>query len=142
MTEGIADARVNTGSDVSCAARRGQTIADVIVSVVIAMLVWPFPIARATLDPAAHFAGVLATCVLVQVVYFAATAALWRQTLGMRLIGARLETLDGGTPRRVSAVRWGVVSALLAPWHMLAPRSACKAAAAERMSGARLSRLG
>jgi hypothetical protein len=68
------------------------------------------------MSPAAHVAGVLATCLIVLFVYFGVFAAAWRQTLGMRLAGVRLESIEGDAPTRAQGLKWGLVSAVVAPW--------------------------
>ncbi len=115
-------------------ARRAQSVIDVFVSVFAAMMLWPFPVARATLSPTVHVTGVLLTIVVVQVVYFAVCAVVWRQTLGMRLAGIRLSTPAGEPATRRQALLWGIVSAPLALWFAVAPKQACSAAVAERVS--------
>lgn len=114
--------------------RRAQSLIDLFVSVFAAMMLWPFPVARATLSPPIHIAGVLATCFIVQLLYFAVCAVVWRQTLGMRLAGVRLYAHNGGSPTRPQALLWGLVSALIAVWFAVAPGQAGSAAVAERVS--------
>ena len=121
-----------TERSADCKARRTQSLVDLLVSIVIAMLLWPFPVARAMLSPTIHVAGVLATCVIVQLVYFALSASVWSQTLGMRLVEVRLVSDDGEPVSRGRAVQWGLVSAVIAPWYVVAPSSACAASIAER----------
>jgi uncharacterized RDD family membrane protein YckC len=121
-------------STADCKARRIQSAADVFMSVLLAMMIWPFPVARALMSPAAHVAGVLATCLIVLLVYFSVSAAAWRQTLGMRLAGVRLESIEGDAPTRAQGLKWGLVSAVVAPWYIVAPASACSASIAERVS--------
>jgi uncharacterized RDD family membrane protein YckC len=120
---------------VSPRVRRAQSLLDIGVSVFAAMMVWPFPVARATLSPSVHVAGVIVTCVVVQLAYYAVCAALWRQTLGMRLSGIRLHAADGQPPTRGQGALWGLVSALLAVWFVASPSSAASASTAERLSG-------
>jgi len=119
-------------------ARRLQSIIDSAASVVMAMLLWPFPIARVMLQPAVHVVAVLLVIVVVQFVYFAVASALWARTLGMRLAGLRLAAADGGGGTRTARVRWGLVSAAVAPWFVVAPRSAGVGGAPERWSGMRV----
>lgn len=118
--------------------RRAQSLIDMFISVFAAMLLWPFPIARAALTPAVHVAGVLATCVVAQLLYYAISAASWRRTVGMHLAGIRLASADGKPPRRGQAVMWGLISAVIAVWFAVAPSSACRAATAERASGTKV----
>jgi len=115
-------------------ARRAQSLIDIFVSVFAAMMLWPFPVARATLAPPIHIAGVLVTCIVVQVLYYSVCAVVWQKTLGMRLAGIRVHGQDGETPTRGQALLWGFVSALIAVWFAVAPRQAGSAALAERVS--------
>jgi len=117
-----------------CRIRRTQSGIDIVLSVLLAMMLWPFPVGRAMLSPAVHVLGVLITYGVVQVLYYAVSAVAWRQTLGMRLVGVRLRSADGAVPARRHALRWGLVSAVTAPWYVVAPRSACTARTAERFS--------
>jgi len=114
--------------------RRVQSLIDIFVSVFAAMMLWPFPIARATLEPPIHIAGVLVTCFVVQLLYFSVCAVVWQRTLGMRLAGVRVRGRDGALPTRGQALVWGLVSALIAVWFAVAPRRAGSAAVAERVS--------
>jgi len=122
-------------SDQPSTSRRAQSLIDIFVSVFAAMMVWPFPVARATLSPPIHVAGVLVTCFVVQLLYFCVCAVVWHQTLGMRLAGIRLHAQDGEPPTRTQSLSWGLVSALIAPWFAVAPGHADAAAVAERVSG-------
>ncbi len=114
--------------------RRAQSVIDIFISVFAAMMIWPFPVARATLSPSIHVLGVLVTCVVVQLLYFIVCAAAWQQTLGMRLAGVQLRAQGGESPTRGQALLWGLVSALIAVWFVVAPRQAGSAAVAERVS--------
>ena len=114
--------------------RRAQSLIDIFVSVFAAMMLWPFPVARATLSPPVHIVGVVVTCFVVQLVYFTVCAVVWHQTLGMRLAGIRVYAADGESPTRRQALLWGLVSALIAVWFAVAPRQAGSAAVAERVS--------
>lgn len=125
----------------ACEGRRMQSIVDIIVSVALTMLAWPSPLARAWLTPAAHAAGVLAACVVVQLAYYTGSVLAWRQTLGMRLAGLRLSSAGEAPLTWVQGLKWGLVSAVLAPWYAIAPRSACSAAVAEKASGTRLAQV-
>ena len=115
-------------------ARRTQSLIDIFMSVFIAMMLWPFPVARMWLSLPVHVAGVLLTCVFSGLLYYAISAAVWRKTLGMRLAGIKLESATEAQATWARATQWGLVSAIIAPWFVVAPRSACKAAFAERVS--------
>jgi len=119
----------------NCDERRTQSIVDIVASVVVAMLAWPNPVARAMLTPAVHVAGVLAACVVVQLAYYTVSAMVWRQTLGMRLVGIRLASTGDEPLTRAQVLKWGLISALIAPWFAVAPGPACSAAVAEKASG-------
>lgn len=114
--------------------RRAQSLIDIFVSVFAAMMIWPFPVARATMTPAVHVSGVLLTIIVVQFVYFVVCAMIWQQTLGMRLADIRLRARDGEPPTRRQALIWGLVSAPIALWFSVAPGQAGSAAVAERVS--------
>lgn len=118
--------------------RRAQSLIDIFISVFAAMMIWPFPVARATLTPPVHIVGVLVTCFVVQLLYFTVCAVVWHRTLGMRLAGIRVGGHDGEPPTRKQALLWGLVSALIAMWFAVAPRQAASAAVAERVSATRL----
>lgn len=122
--------------------RRAQTAIDVGAALVITMLVWPFPIARAMLPPLVNVACILVAWQLIQVAYFAACSALWSTTGGMRLMGLTLAEPTGARPSRAVAVRWGLLAGVLGiPRLFATARSAGKPDAAERFSGARVVRV-
>ena len=56
---------------------------DAVVSLILTMLAWPFPVARATLPLGVHAAGIVGTLLLVDVAYHALAAKIWGRTLGM-----------------------------------------------------------
>lgn len=115
--------------------RRLQSVVDIVVSIVLAMLVWPFPIARATLSVPAQLTGICVVILVVQLLYFAGSTAVWQHTLGMRMAGVRLAGIGESPVSRGQAVRWAVVSSLLAYWFTVAPSQATRVALAERVSG-------
>jgi len=114
--------------------RRAQSLIDIFISVFAAMMLWPFPVARATLAPPVHIAGVLVTCVAAQLLYYSVCAVVWQRTLGMRLAGVRVYAHDGAQVTRGQALVWGLVSALIAVWFAVAPKQAGSVAFAERVS--------
>lgn len=114
--------------------RRAQSLIDIFVSVFAAMMLWPFPIARAALSLPVHVAGVLVSCFIVQLAYFSVCAVVWNRTLGMRLAGIGVYAHNGGSPTRRQALLWGLISALIAVWFAVAPRQAGLASVAERAS--------
>lgn len=117
---------VNQGlAGVPCGARRLQSAADVLTAVVLAMLVWPFPVARATLTPGVHVLGVFVMCLAVLLAYYVISAAVWRKTLGMRLAGLELRG-ETSPPERLHLVSWGLTAAVFSAWYVLAPKSACR----------------
>ncbi|MBI5232004.1 MAG: hypothetical protein HY876_07555 [Coriobacteriales bacterium] len=63
---------------------------DVLVVVLLALLVWPFPVARRVLTPPVHVAVVVAWVFLVAAAYSFIALVRWRRTLGMYLFDLRL----------------------------------------------------
>ena len=103
--------------------RRRQTAVDVGASLVLAMLAWPFPLARAALSILAHVVALLLFWQLVQIGYYGVTMAVWGQTAGTYLLGLAVRTEAGAGPDRIAAIRWGVLSSLLALSRLLTPAS-------------------
>jgi uncharacterized RDD family membrane protein YckC len=112
-----------SGSLASVSARRRQTAIDVGASLALAILAWPFPLARASLSIPVHVVAVLAFWQIVQVGYYVATMGTWGRTGGLHLMGLRVVTEDGVAPGRASAVRWGALSGLLAAPRLVTPAS-------------------
>jgi hypothetical protein len=125
-------------TDERCRDRRLQSIADITFSVVVGVLIWPFPAARAMLSPLLHVMGVIITCTVVLFGYYVLSAVLWRRTLGMRLAGLKLELVEAGSSEPIRVMRWGLVSAALSGWYVIAPAQACASAIPERASGVRV----
>jgi uncharacterized RDD family membrane protein YckC len=103
--------------------RRQQSAIDVAASLVLAMLLWPFPLARMTLSVPVHVLSVLVFWQLVQTGYFAVTVSTWGQTAGMRLAGISLSENGGGEPTRSQRASWGAISGMLAFAVLVAPES-------------------
>lgn len=119
----------------TCRRRVLQSGIDAFVAVVLGMLVWPFPIARATMTPFAQVVGIVVVIAAAQSVYFMATSALYGQTLGMRLAGMRLRSQDAARPTRWRVACWAAASSAIVWWFIVSPKAACRAQLAERLSG-------
>jgi len=120
-------------------ARRKQTALDVGTALVLTILAWPFPLARANLVPIVHVVSILALWQVVQAGYFAVCAAFWRKTGGMHLFGMVLGTLAGAPLSRGSAVSWGLLAGILGIPRLISGGPAAGAPdLAEKLSGARV----
>jgi len=109
------------GAAPAAAARRSQSAIDCGAALVLAMLAWPFPLARAVLPPAAHVVSVLIFWYAVQIAYFTVTMALWGATAGTRLLGLVVVTPEGLTPGRRQRVLWGALSGVTAFARVVVP---------------------
>ncbi len=92
-------------------ADRGKTLraaaADLAVSAVVALLLWPFPLIRLTLGVpwAVHVPLIAAWILLVYATYLAISALIWRRSVGMYLLDLGLA--GRGAPFPVAAgVLW------------------------------------
>jgi uncharacterized RDD family membrane protein YckC len=103
--------------------RRRQAALDSGASLVLAMLAWPFPLARASLAPIVHVVSILIAWQIVQVAYFALCSSVWGKTGGSALLGMDLVADDGERPSRSQAALWGAVAGLLAIPTIVAPSS-------------------
>ena len=101
--------------------RRAQAAIDSGVALVLAMLAWPFPLARAALPPAVHVVSLLVFWQLLQMAYFAVTMAVWGATAGTHLMGLRVVADGGAAPSRGQRAWWGVLSGALALVRIVAP---------------------
>lgn len=95
-------------------ALRQQTLTDVVLSLVLTALVWPFPLARANMSVIAQVVAILVAWQIVQSAYFAVAAGIWGQTGGMRLAGLSLMDADAREATRSQRVRWGAIAGALA----------------------------
>jgi hypothetical protein len=127
------DSRLPSPSD-----RRRQSALDCGAALVLAMLAWPFPLARASLAPIVHVVSILVVWQIVQVVYFSVCSAVWGKTGGVALLGMNLVVEGGERPSRRQAATWGAVAGLLTIPTIIAPSSS--PGLAERFSGVALMR--
>ena len=101
--------------------RRAQAAIDSGAALALAMLAWPFPLARAALPPVVHVLSVLVFWQLVQVGYLTLAMTVWGTTAGLSVVG--LEVVDpagAAIPKRRRAL-WGALSGLLADVRVVAP---------------------
>jgi hypothetical protein len=119
--------------------QRKRALVDAASALVLTMLLWPFPIARAMLAPVWNVLFVLLTWLIVGLVYHVVCARFWRRTAAMYLLGYALETRVGshGEIDNAVAIRWGLVAGALV---VLNAVWAPTAAVVESASGAELRR--
>jgi uncharacterized RDD family membrane protein YckC len=130
-------AKAGTGQVPSATARRKQTAIDVSAALILTMLVWPFPLARASFAPLVHVVSILLLWQIVVAGYYAVSCGFWRKTAGMHLLGLKLADPCGVPPTAGVAVAWGLVAGLLAMPRLLSGGpSDTRPDAAERLSGA------
>lgn len=84
-------------------------VLDLLVSVAVGMLLWPFPLIRLTLGlpVTVHVALILAWILIVFVIYLTVTVAVWGRTPVMYLLDLGL----AGRPRPFgvpASLRWGL----------------------------------
>jgi hypothetical protein len=101
--------------------RRKLALIDSGTSLVIAMLAWPFPLARAYLPVWAIIAGVLVFWQVIQVLYHLVAIGFWGATGGMALLGLELcgEGSAGGRPPGRAA--WSALEGLLCAVFAIVP---------------------
>jgi hypothetical protein len=94
----------------SAGEQRKRAAIDAGIGLVITMLLWPFPIARAMLAPPVNVALVLLTWGIVNIAYHAVCARVWRQTGAMYLLGFALggTAVPGEPVDDAHAMRWGL----------------------------------
>ena len=102
-------------------ARRAQTAIDGGVAFALAMLAWPFPLARSMLTPVAHVASVFLFWYLMQIAYSSVTMAVWGATAGTRLMGFAVLSADGTSPGRRQRLIWGAISGAMTPVRAVVP---------------------
>ncbi len=118
---------------------RAQISIDLGVSLVLCMLIWPFPLARASLTVVSHVLSILLAWGVIHVAYLAATVGAWSQTAAMRLLGLSLATLDGQPCHTRQRMRWGVIAGTLVLLRLVDPSGRPgRPALVDRISGARL----
>lgn len=116
-------------------ALRTRAAIDTGVALVLAMLAYPFPIARASLPLPVFVGSVILVWQVVQVAYCAVTAGIWHGTAGTRLAGLVVADSDGGTgtgPRRAA---WGALAGLSATVQAIVPPADGSAGMAARATG-------
>jgi hypothetical protein len=118
--------------------RRIQAAIDSGAALVLAMLAWPFPLARAMLPLPVNIISVLVFWQVVQVAYCALAAGAWGSTAGTRLQGIVLVDADGGEPTRLRRAQWGALVGAAALVHIAVPPLDSARTLAERASGIRL----
>jgi uncharacterized RDD family membrane protein YckC len=105
-------------------------------ALVIAMLAWPFPIARAYLPVPIIIVSVLVFWQLIQVLYHVITVGFWGATGGMRLLGMSLEGRGGERASSSAARSWALWQGLTCVLVAVAPRAmATGVLSPERRSG-------
>ena len=90
-------------------------------ALVLAMLAWPFPLARALLPVPALVLSILLFWQVVQIGYYALTIGIWGATGGMKVTGLVAVTADGATPTRGRRATWALVAGALAVVVIVAP---------------------
>ena len=120
---------------VSRRSRRIQAAVDSGAALVIAMLAWPFPLARAVLPVWLDVVLLLVFWQLVQVGYCAVTAGVWGSTAGTWTQGVELATAEGDEPTRRQRAQWGAVTGAVALAHVALPPRETAVTLAERLSG-------
>jgi uncharacterized protein YceK len=120
---------------------RIQAAIDLGSALVLCMLLWPFPLARAALPPVVHVAAILIAWCVVHVLYLSIGLAAWSQTGGMRLVGLVLRSPEGEPCDRRQRVRWGLLAGLLVALRFVAPAGAsARPTLVDRLGGAELFR--
>ncbi|NTU70805.1 MAG: hypothetical protein HGB10_03160 [Coriobacteriia bacterium] len=102
-------------------ALRTQTAIDLGSALVITMLLWPFPVARAMLSVPVHVLSILAVWYLVLIAYFSVTCGVWGQTGGMRLMGIVFTDTSGDAVNRGRRAQWGAIAGALVCVRLLVP---------------------
>jgi hypothetical protein len=125
------------------AEQRKRALIDAGAALVITMLIWPFPAARAMLSPVVNVLLVLLTWALVSIAYHVLCARVWRRTAALYLLGFALADRSGPAERIMAienraAVRWGIFAGALAVATTLWAGGASLAAT---LSGVELRRL-
>ena len=126
---------------VSRKSRRIQAGVDSGAALVLAMLAWPFPLARAMLPLPVNILSVLVFWQLVQVGYCAVAAAVWGGTAGTLVAGISLVAQDGAEITRANRAKWGALAGATALAHVVSPPTGGSPALAERVTGVRLESL-
>jgi hypothetical protein len=104
--------------------QRKRAFIDAVVALVITMLIWPFPLARQMLTPLVNVLLVLLTWDIINVVYHAVCARIWRRTAGLFLLGYHLAAAPSAATSKATdappasvddatAIRWGLMAGAL-----------------------------
>jgi uncharacterized RDD family membrane protein YckC len=115
--------------------RRAQTAIDSVAALMLTMLVWPFPLARAALAPLVNVACILVLWQVLQVAYFTITMAVWGATGGTRVMGLRVMGTDGEAASRRQRAIWGALSGVIAVARIIAPPRSPAQDMPERIAG-------
>ena len=126
---------------VSRKSRRIQAGVDSGAALVLAMLAWPFPLARAMLPLPVNILSVLVLWQLIQVGYCALAAGVWGRTAGTLVAGISLVAQDGAETTRADRAKWGALAGAAALAHVVSPPAEGSPALAERLTGVRLESL-
>lgn len=97
------------GGPAEPARSRLAAVVDFAGAFLLAVLAFPFPVARATLPLPVFVAAILATIVVTHVLYLTFFVLAWRRTPGMYLLELGLA---GKTPRLADAFVWAASSSL------------------------------
>jgi len=102
-------------SPLTAGQQRKRAAIDAGIGLVITMLLWPFPIARAMLPPLVNVVLVLLTWDIVNIAYHIGCARIWRHTGATYLLGMTLGGVDESAEPvdDARAVRWGVFAGAL-----------------------------
>jgi uncharacterized RDD family membrane protein YckC len=113
------DAATTAGSPRS--SRRVQTAIDSGAALLLTILVWPFPLARAMLPVVVNVVSILVLWQLIQIAYFTVTMMVWGATAGTHLTGLRVVAVDGSAPSPRQRALWGALSGLVAVGRVIVP---------------------
>jgi hypothetical protein len=122
----------------SAAGIRRSALIDSGVALILAMLAWPFPLARMLLPVPVNVASLLLFWQVVQACYCALTAGVWGRTGGMLLQGLALVGPAHEEPSRVQRARWGVVYGALLLGTIAGVRGSAPSLASERVANLEL----
>jgi hypothetical protein len=89
---------------------RKASLVDSGICILVAMLAWPFPIARAMLPPLVNVVSVLVWIGIVEIAYGTLVMARWGRGAGWYLFDLAAE---GGRARFSAGLRWGLGWALV-----------------------------
>jgi hypothetical protein len=93
-------------------AERKRALVDAGTTLVIVMLMWPFPLARATLAPVVNISLIVVAWWLLGIAYCAIAVRFWHKTGGMYLLRFELAPVASAAGSG-SDLRWGVAAGAL-----------------------------